>query len=173
MVAQKKHLKSKNKSAGKHCCQGDIYARNSPLTNIKANSAGPRVSGLTWLAELLVQGREKGLCQGSWLPFPLPAITLPACTGSYSKVKNSYCRCTHTAKGGLSLCVLNLSSAGENAANAEAATFALMTANREKQLPKWSGRITKAEKIPFYLCMVICCQLPMAWLWYCLFLFLS
>lgn len=48
-VAQKSHLKSKSTSAGKHCCQGDIYARSTPLTDIKANSAGKEsVAWCSW-----------------------------------------------------------------------------------------------------------------------------
>lgn len=58
-VAQKKHLKSKNTSAGKHCCQGDIYARNSPPTNAKENGAGQEsVAWRGWQSCWCKEGRR-------------------------------------------------------------------------------------------------------------------
>lgn len=60
-VAQKRHLKSKNTSAGEHGCQGDIYARSTPLTDVKANSAGKdSVAWCGWHSCCCKEGRRAG-----------------------------------------------------------------------------------------------------------------
>lgn len=151
-----------------------MLATLCPLTDITANSAGKE--SVAWCSWQSCWGKERSRACAKAADCLLLSLQLHYLCALIAtpKWKTTAAEAPNMAQGGLSHCVLNFSSAGENAANAAAATFTLMTsANREKQFPKWSGRITNAEKIFLCLCLVICCHLSIAWLWYCLFCFLS
>lgn len=172
-VAQKRHLKSKNTSAGKHCCQGDIYAKNTPLTDIKANSAGKdSVAWCSWQSCWCKEGRRACAKTADCLLLSLQLHYLCALIAA-PKWKMTAADAPTLPKVAYTFVFWTSLLQEKNGANAAAATFSLITANREKQFPKWSGRITNAEKILLCLCLVICCHLSMSWLWYCRFWLLS
>lgn len=135
-----------------------------------ANSAGKEsVAWCSWHS-CWCKERNRALWQGNWLPSPLSATVLPVYRNSYSKVENDCCGCTHTGKPSLSLCVQHLSYPAKNAEFCYCNISCLCSPDREKQFPKWSGKVTNTEKI--FLRLGICCHLSMAWLWYCLSWFL-
>lgn len=152
-VAQKRHLKSKNTSAGKHCCQGDIYAGNTPLTDIRANSAGKdSVAWCSWHGCWCKEGRRAYAKAADCFLLSLQLHYLCALIAT-PKWKMTTANAPTLPKVAYPSVFWTSLLQEKNATNAAAATFALMTANREKQFSKWLGGITNAEKI--LLCLVI------------------